>query len=61
MGFSHRKFWKVGVAGKCFQGTKFLFYIKDFFFFNQIHILRKADSAAVGGSPQIAARGMTWL
>ena len=31
------------------------------FLFNQIHIVRKADSAAVGGSPQIAARSLAWL
>lgn len=59
MGCSHKKFWKVGVAEKCFQGTRFLFFIKKIF--NQIHILRKADSATVGGSPQIAAKGTAWL
>lgn len=42
----------MAVAGKCFQGTKPLFKK-----FNQIHILREADSEAVGGSPKLLPKG----
>lgn len=42
---------KVGIWGSLFRTLRY------FFFFNQIHILRIVDFAAVGGSLQIAAKG----
>lgn len=44
----------------CVWGSLFR-TLRYFLLLNQIHVLRRAEFAAVGGSLQIAAKGTVWL